>query len=70
MLRPCAVAFCDARGVQYFCYRLLFQNTDMKLLNNKADAFYSDLCFIDIVDSIVGVCQAKFQGAQNLEFDM
>ena len=27
----------------------------MKLFNNKADAFYSDFCFIDIVSFINGV---------------
>ena len=27
----------------------------MKLFNNKADAFYSDFCFIDIVSFVNGV---------------
>ena len=31
----------------------------MKLFNNKADAFYSDFCFIDIVSFINGALSSQ-----------
>ena len=31
----------------------------MKLFNNKADAFYSDFCFIDIVSFVNGVLSSQ-----------
>ena len=69
VLRPCAVGFAlrNVRDI-FLRWPLVVFNISVACHNfkttvrNKADAFYSDFCFIDIVSFIEGACQVEFQG--------